>query len=112
MASHPRCKLPRYCVILWAGFDHLQQATALANYYTEMKDESGWPLPRLLPLLAGLQELVPWLKQWHNDLHPEYQQRMGDFYADFVADQARALGTTVEALKELALEHSRANGVT
>ncbi len=89
-------------VILWAGFDHLQQATALANYYTAMKDESGWPLPRLLPLLAGLQELIPWLKQWHNEVHPDFQQRMGDFYGDFVADQARALGTTVEGLRELA----------
>jgi hypothetical protein len=99
-------------VILWAGFDHLQQAQAVANYYTEMRETVGWPLPRLLPLLAGLLELIPWLKQWHNEVHPEYQQRMGDFYADFTADQARALGTTVEGLKELALEHSRAHVVT
>ena len=91
-------------VILWAGFDHLQQAQALANYYTEMRETVGWPLPRLLPLLAGLLELIPWLKQWHNDVHPEYQQRMGDFYGDFVSDQARSLGTTLEKLRALAFD--------
>ena len=26
---------------------------------------------RLKPLLAGLLELVPWLRQWHNDIDPE-----------------------------------------
>ena len=91
-------------VILWAGFDHLQQAQALANYYTEMRETVGWPLPRLLPLLAGLLELISWLKQWHNEVHPEYQQRIGDFYADFVSDQVRALGATLDRLRAIVFE--------
>ena len=37
---------------------------------------------------------MPWLKQWHNEVDPEYGLRMGDYYADFVDDEAQALGLT------------------
>lgn len=99
--SYPGCErgadgsLP----IVWAGWDHLQQATALAGYYLDMKDTEGWPTDRLLPLLAGLLELLPWLKQWHNDLDPNFGERMGDYYDGFVRDEAKALGVTLEALR-------------
>lgn len=99
--SYPGCErgadgsLP----IAWAGWDPLQQATALAGYYLDMKDSEGWPSERLLPLLAGLLELLPWLKQWHNALDPNFGERMGDYYDGFVRDEAKALGVTLEALK-------------
>ncbi len=98
--SYPGCErgadasLP----ILWAGWSHLQQAQAVAAYYMEMKDTEGWPTERLIPLLAALQQLVPWLKQWHNDLDPTFGERMGDYYAGFLADEARSHGLTLEAL--------------
>lgn len=85
--------------IAWAGWNHLQQATALAAYYLEMKDNEGWEPARLQPLLAGLQELVPWLEQWHNDIDPTYGERMGTYYRGFVSDEARALGFTLDALR-------------
>ena len=59
----------------------------------------GWTPDRLAPLLAGLDQLVPWLMQWHNDVHPEYDLRMGDYYRDFVRDEAQALGLTPEAIR-------------
>jgi len=86
-------------VIAWAGWDHLQQATAIAGFYLDMKDNEGWPPERLQPLLAGIQELVPWLKQWHNDVNPAFGERMGDYYEGFVAEEARAQGFTLEALR-------------
>lgn len=98
--SYPGCErgtdasLP----ILWAGWNHLQQAQAVAAYYMEMKDSEGWPPERLIPLLAALQQLVPWLKQWHNDLDPTFGERMGDYYAGFLADEARSHGLTLDAL--------------
>jgi hypothetical protein len=64
-----------------------------------MKDNEGWEPARLQPLLAGLDELVPWLQQWHNELDPTYGERMGDYYAAFVRDEARALGFTLEDLR-------------
>jgi hypothetical protein len=76
----------------------LQQAQAVAAYYMEMKDVEGWPAARLQPLLAGLQELVPWLQQWHNQVDPHFGERMGDYYAGFLADEARAHGYTLTDL--------------
>jgi len=86
-------------VVAWAGWNLLQQATALANRYLGLKDNHGWAAERLKPVLAGLQELVPWLKQWHNEIDPEHGARMGDYFEGFVQDETRALGTTVEALR-------------
>lgn len=86
-------------VIAWAGWNHLQLATALAGYYGEMKDNEGWEPARLQPLLAGLLELVPWLEQWHNDIDPEFGERMGNYYRGFVTEDARALGFTLDDLR-------------
>lgn len=85
-------------VIAWAGWNHLQLATALAAYYLEMKESEGWEAARLQPLLAGLLELVPWLKQWHNEVDPAYGERMGDYYNGFVSEEARANGFTLDDL--------------
>ena len=98
--SYPGCErgadssLP----IAWAGWDHLQQATALAAYYLEMKESEGWEAARLQPLLAGLLELVPWLEQWHNEVDPVYGERMGAYYKGFVSEEARAHGFTLDDL--------------
>lgn len=76
--SYPGCErgADASLVIAWAGWNHLQQATALAAYYLEMKENEGWEPARLQPLLAGLLELLPWLEQWHNDIDPAYGERM------------------------------------
>ncbi|MGF6511290.1 BREX-2 system adenine-specific DNA-methyltransferase PglX [Paraburkholderia sp. 32] len=99
--SYPHCErgADTSLVIAWAGWNHLQQATAIAACYLEMKDNEGWPRERLQPLLSGLLELVPWLKQWHNEIDPTFGERMGDYYAGFLADQARELGYTFDDLR-------------
>jgi hypothetical protein len=99
--SYPGCErgadtsLP----IAWAGWDHLQQATALAAYYLEMKESEGWEAARLQPLLAGLLELVPWLEHWHNEVDPVYGERMGAYYKGFVSEEARSHGFTLDDLR-------------
>jgi hypothetical protein len=87
--SYPFCsrEADPSLVIAWAGWDHLQQALALAAWYTEVVEHEGWPVERLKPLLLGLAELLPWLAQWHNDIDPVYNERMGDFFALFVQGQ-------------------------
>ena len=99
--SYPGCErgADGSLVIAWAGWDHLQQATALATYYVAMKDTEGWQAPRLQPLLTGLLELVPWLKQWHNELDPVFGERMGSYYEGFVREEARTLGFTLDDLR-------------
>jgi len=99
--SYPGCErgADTSLLIAWAGWNHLQQATALAAYYLEMKETEGWEPLRLQPLLAGLLELVPWLEQWHNEIDTAYGERMGTYYRGFVVEEARALGFTLEDLR-------------
>ncbi len=82
--------------VAWAGFDHLAQARALAGFYHEMKDVEGWDAPHLIPLLAGLVDLIPWLKQWHNAYDADFGQGPGDWFAAFLGEEMRALGVTAE----------------
>ena len=86
-------------VIAWAGWNHLQQSTAIASYYFDMKESEGWESARLQPLLVSLLELLPWLKQWHNEPDPVHGHSMGDYYRAFVSDEARALGFTLDDLR-------------
>ena len=87
-------------VIGWAGMDHLQRAQAIAAWYMERKDSDGWEADQLMPMLVALDELIPWLKQWHNELDPEYGQRMGDFYEGFLFEELRTLGVAKQQLEQ------------
>ncbi|AXV04981.1 putative DNA methylase [Euzebya pacifica] len=82
-------------VIGWAGWNHLEQAQALAAHYTQRQSEAA-ESDELRPLLAGLAELVPWLKQWHNDLDETYGQRLGDFYESFFNSEHERHGPAPE----------------
>jgi hypothetical protein len=99
--SYPGCEraadgsLP----IAWVGLDHAQQARALGAYYMQIKTEEGTVQNKLVPLLAGLLELLPWIRQWHGGTDPEFGLDLGDYYASFVDTEARALGFTVEQIR-------------
>jgi hypothetical protein len=78
-------------VIGWAGLDHLQRAQAIAGWYLERKEQEGWQAEQLKPLLVALDELIPWLKQWHNQMNPEFGERMGDYFEGFLLEELRQL---------------------
>ncbi|MCO6436554.1 MAG: BREX-2 system adenine-specific DNA-methyltransferase PglX [Phycisphaerae bacterium] len=80
-------------VIAWAGYDHLQLARAIAERYELAKEQEG---RKLVPLLAAIGQLIPWLKQWHNELDPAYGTRMGDYFENYLAEEAKAIGKTVD----------------
>jgi hypothetical protein len=82
-------------VFTWAGFDHAQQARALAERYLERKEQDAATPDQLVPLLAGLRELIPWLLQWHNEPTDATEAGFGTAYQDFVATELRALGKSV-----------------
>lgn len=98
--SLPGCEKPgdNTPVIGWAGLDHLQRAQAIAGWYMDRKDQDGWEADKLMPMLVALEELIPWLKQWHNELDPEYGERMGDFYEGFLFEELRQLELTRDDL--------------
>jgi hypothetical protein len=87
-------------MLLWAGNNHLQQAQALSAHFVDIQERlGGRDDARLLPLLAGLLELLPWLKQWHNAIDPVYNMPMGDFFESFVQDEARNLEKTLDEIR-------------
>lgn len=79
-------------VVGWAGWDHLDQAQALATLYIARKNDEGWPAERLLPLLAGLAELEPWLHQWHTAPVAGYPGSPAAFYTTLLDTELAGLG--------------------
>ena len=86
--------------IAWAGYDHLQLTQALSNYYIDIKENLGGSEdPRLIPILACLLELLPWLKQWHGAIDPTYGYAMSDYFEDFIQEEARYLNQTLDQIR-------------
>jgi hypothetical protein len=79
-------------VFTWAGFDHAQQAQAVAGYYLERKEQDGAGVDALVPLLAGLRELLPWLDQWHAAPTDEAPDGVAAAYQEFFANELRGMG--------------------
>ena len=87
-------------MVAWAGYDHLQLARAISAYYVDVQERlGGRDDPRLVPLLACLIELLPWLKQWHNEVDPEFGVPMGDYFEGFLQEESRNLGLTLDEIR-------------
>lgn len=71
----------------WAGWDHREQAQALAVLITQRRGDDGWPVERVTPLLAGLAEVLPWVRQWHGDVDPQFGASPADIYDGFLDAQ-------------------------
>jgi hypothetical protein len=71
----------------WAGWDHKDQAQALVNVINDRTLEAGWEAERLKPLLAGLAEVMPWVKQWHGEYDAEWGGVPVDEYQAFLDEQ-------------------------
>jgi hypothetical protein len=87
-------------VIAWAGYDYGQQSLALAGYANEMRINEGWTAERLIPVLAGLKQLQPWLDQWHNEIDPDRQQHLNESIRTFVESEMTQLALTTERIRE------------
>ena len=98
--SMPGCEKPgdATLVIGWAGLNHLKRAQAIAAWYLARKEQDAWDAEQLKPLLVALDELIPWLKEWHNDIDPEYGERLGDYYEGFLLEELRQLDLSRDEL--------------
>jgi hypothetical protein len=87
-------------MVVWAGYDHLQRARAVSAHYVDVQERlGGRDDPRLIPLLACLIEFLPWLKQWHNAIDPEFGVPMGDYFEGFLQEESRNLGLTLDEIR-------------
>lgn len=87
-------------MIAWAGLDHLQLAKAIGDFYGLVQTEyGGSDDPRLVPLLANLSELLPWVRQWHAESLPDYGGPPADFYEQFIRDEAASKSLTWDQIR-------------
>lgn len=84
-------------VIGWAGWDHLEQGLAIMWLYQERVSEDA-PREQLASILSGLQEQLPWIMQWHNELDPHTGLKLGDYLTGQLNNAANAIGVPVEDL--------------
>ncbi|MGO9469329.1 MAG: BREX-2 system adenine-specific DNA-methyltransferase PglX, partial [Isosphaeraceae bacterium] len=98
--SYPHCSTDSdpTLVVGWAGWNHLDQATALVAFYDARKRE-GWAAERLRPLLAGLDQLIPWINQWHPEIDPEYGESAGQSFQHMLESDVHELGLTLEEIR-------------
>lgn len=90
----------------WAGWDHADQALALASLISQ-RIEEVWDTPKLVPLLAGLNELAPWVRQWHNEIDPEYGESVADAIDDELTARLNEHHLTVTDLTKWRPEQAR-----
>ena len=85
-------------VLGWAGWDRLEQARTLASLIVARGQDEQWSAERLVPLLAGLAELEPWLHQWHDDPDPTFGGSPAVFFTRFVDGELGRIGRTRDDL--------------
>lgn len=79
----------------WAGWNDLDKGLAIFSTFADRSDEDA-AAETLAGILAGLVEVLPWVKQWHNDLDPQFNLKMGDYLEAQLAEAARSLSIPVE----------------
>ena len=82
----------------WAGWDYAQQALALSQVIGAREAE-GWPDDRLVPMIAGLAELQPWVEQWHAELDPKFGVSLAAFCREQLAQRMAQVGRSIEDLR-------------
>ncbi|WP_308129708.1 BREX-2 system adenine-specific DNA-methyltransferase PglX [Kitasatospora aureofaciens] len=85
-------------VLGWAGWDHRDQAQAIINLVTDRVERDNWQGEQLIPLLAGMLELLPWLKQWHGEFDPEWDGNPATDCQEWLEAQQREHGITTDAV--------------
>jgi Eco57I restriction-modification methylase len=81
----------------WAGWDHAQQSLALSLIIGD-REKDGWDDDRLIPLVAGLAELQPWVEQWHGEVDPNYGVSLAAFCREQLTSRAAQVGKTLDEL--------------
>ncbi|MEU1435336.1 BREX-2 system adenine-specific DNA-methyltransferase PglX [Streptomyces sp. NPDC005786] len=82
----------------WAGWDHKDQVQALVNVINDRTEQAGWESPRLTPLIAGIQELMPWVHQWHGEYDEEWDGTPAEEYQAYLDEQRAKHGLSAEDL--------------
>ncbi|HZR52089.1 MAG TPA: BREX-2 system adenine-specific DNA-methyltransferase PglX [Streptosporangiaceae bacterium] len=83
----------------WAGWDHREQAHALMTLIEDRFSQDGWDKDKLTPLIAGLAEVMPWVRQWHAEADPDSGINVAEAYDAYLEDQRIRHGFSEEDLR-------------
>ena len=81
----------------WAGWNDLDKALALMSLFSDRADQDA-DTDTLAAILYGLAEVLPWVRQWHNDLDPQLNLRFGDYLTSQLEEAVRGLGILIDDL--------------
>jgi len=85
----------------WAGWNHAQQGIALATIFTyraaDMKSEAIARVA-LVPVVAGIAEVLPWVKQWHTGVDPTFGIDLAEYLTGQLHEKSSAVGVPVNDL--------------
>jgi hypothetical protein len=84
----------------WAGWDHREQAHALMTLIDERATRDGWDAVRLTPMIAALAEVMPWVRQWHGEVDPEFGMSPAQAYDAYLEEQKITYGLSDEDLRK------------
>ncbi len=92
--SYPRASPDSDDSILlgWAGWDYQDQAHALTTLVEERSTTDGWGIDRITPLLAGLAEVMPWVRQWHSEIDDRFGSSPADAYDSYLTAKQEEYG--------------------
>jgi hypothetical protein len=86
-------------VVGWAGWNERDLARALAGRITELRVEHAAGAEQIVPLLAGVLELLPWIHQWHSESDPLFGGPPGAFFEGWLDGELASLGVTRDTLR-------------
>ena len=84
-------------ILGWAGWNHAERMDALYNVFSKLRQSKG--REALIPAVAGLHELLPWVIQWHGDEDPMgIGQGLGSIWSDRLDKVRDDLGLSLDEL--------------
>ena len=86
-------------LVLWAGYDAKARALALTTHIYELQQREGADALRLAPALAGLDELLPWVHQWHPEIDAGLGTTTGEYLQGLLDDQLARHGLTLAEVR-------------
>ncbi len=86
-------------VVGWAGWDERDLARALAGRIMELREQEAADPDRLVPLLAGVLELLPWIHQWYPESDALYGGPPGQYFESWLDGQLAELAVTRDTLR-------------
>ncbi|MBX6767640.1 MAG: SAM-dependent methyltransferase, partial [Actinomadura rubrobrunea] len=83
----------------WAGWNHRERAEALVELIERSQDLYPAPRGYVIPLLAGLAELLPWVRQWHGEVDPAFGMSPAEAFTAYVEAKQAEYGISDEDLR-------------